>query len=139
MKNLLVLALLFTSVFAIAQSDTKGIEITVTVDNVKNNTGKVIFALHSESTFMKTDPVQAAESTIKDNKVIVTFKNVPQGEYAILCVHDENNNNRMDFEDNGMPKEDYGSSNNPLSYGPPEFNTSKFTVKDKNLQLSIKF
>jgi len=140
MKNLLLIAVLFSSLFATAQTtstENEGVTITITVDKVRTNKGKVLFALHTEETFMKTKPIQATGSTIEGNKVKVTFTKVPKGEYAITCVHDENDNGRMDFEENGMPMEDYGMSNNPMSYGPPEFGPSKFTVADKNLAMKI--
>lgn len=141
MKNLLIIAVVFTSLFATAQTSKatseKGITITVTVDNLKNNSGKVLFGLYTEDTFMKTKPIQATGSTIEGNKVKITFTNVPKGIYAITCVHDENDNGQMDFEDTGMPKEDYGTSNNPMAYGPPEFGPSMFIVKDTDLKFNI--
>jgi uncharacterized protein (DUF2141 family) len=141
MKNLLIIAVVFTSLLATAQtSDTTSketITITVTVDNLNNNTGKVLFGLYTEEGFSKEQPFQSAKIVIKGKKVKVTFTNVPKGEYAIKCVHDENDNGQMDFETSGMPKERYGTSNNQLSYGPPEFEPSKFTVKDTDLTLDI--
>lgn len=139
MKNLLLIAVFVTGLFtATAQTASEeGVSITVSIDRVKNNVGKVIFALHTEKTFMKTKPVQTAESKIEGNKVTVTFTNVPKGTYAITCVHDENSNGKMDFEDTGMPKEDYGISNNPMSYGPPQFDPAKFNVSDEDLSLKI--
>lgn len=115
-----------------------GTSITVTISNAKNNKGTMLLGLHSSETFMKGKGIQNISSEIKDNEVQVTFKNVPKGEYAILVLHDENNNNRMDFESTGMPKEDYGMSNNPMSYGPPQFYDAKFNVVDKNLELEIR-
>ena len=44
---------------------------------------------------------------------------------------------RMDFEDNGMPKESYGMSNNPIGFGPPQFSTAKFELENKNLEMNI--
>ena len=76
---------------------------------------------------------------IEKNKVIITFKNVLPGEYAIMSVHDENDNKQMDFELNGMPKESYGVSNNPMSYGPPQFSEAKFTLNNENINMSIIF
>ncbi|MCH2196388.1 DUF2141 domain-containing protein [Kordia sp.] len=141
MKNLLLIAVFFAGLFTTtAQTTSKdGVTITVSIDEIKNNKGKVLFALHTESTFMKTDPFQTAESKVEGNTVTVTFKNVPKGTYAILCVHDENSNGQMDFEESGMPKEDYGISNNPMSYGPPQFDSAKFDVKDTDVNLKIVF
>ena len=116
----------------------EGQTVTVTVDNVKNNNGKVMAALHSKDTFMKGAGLQNLESIIKDGKISVTFKNVAAGNYAIMALHDENENKRMDF-DNGMPKESYGMSNNPISYGPPQFSDAEFKVTTENLDLNIRF
>ncbi|KAB8155219.1 DUF2141 domain-containing protein [Kordia sp. TARA_039_SRF] len=139
MKNVFLIAVFIAGLFTSNAQTTseEGVTITVTIDKVKSNKGKVLFALHTEDTFMKTKPVQSAAGEIEDNKVKVTFKNVPKGTYAITCVHDENDNGQMDFEDSGMPKEDYGISNNPMSYGPPQFDPAKFEVKDADVSLKI--
>ncbi len=139
MKTLaLSIALVLISTLGFSQ-ETKGQTITVTIDNVLNDNGKVIFSLHNKDTFMKSDALQKEESKIKDGKVSVTFKNVEPGEYAIMAVHDENENNKMDFQANGMPKESYGMSNNPMSYGPPQYNDAKFLLENKNLEIGIRF
>lgn len=112
--------------------------ITATVVNVVSSEGKVGFALYNKDTFMK-QPIQAKEAKIVDGKSTVVFENIPAGEYAILCYHDKNNNNRMDFQPNGMPLESYGASNNVMNFGPPRFDDAKFSVTDKKLSLEIKF
>ena len=88
---------------------------------------------------MKGSGLQSAERKIKNGKVAITFKNVEPGEYAIMVVHDENNNNSMDFDSNGMPAESYGMSNNPMSFGPPQFNDAKFEITDEDLDIAIRF
>lgn len=138
MKNLvLTLALAFTSLFSFAQDE--GITITVTVDNVTSDKGKVLMSLHTSETFMKGKGIKDAETSIEDGKVTITFENVLPGEYAILALHDENDNKRMDFEDNGMPKESFGMSNNVMAMGPPQYDDAKFTVANKDLYLNIRF
>lgn len=140
MRTLALIITFFLSTFmSQAQTESTGQTITVTINNIKNNTGKVIMSLHSVDTFMKTNGLQSAESIIEKNKVIITFKNVLPGEYAIMSVHDENDNKQMDFELNGMPKESYGVSNNPMSYGPPQFSEAKFTLNNENINMIIIF
>jgi uncharacterized protein (DUF2141 family) len=56
-----------------------------------------------------------------------------------MAIHDENENNAMDFDPSGMPIESYGMSNNPLSYGPPNFTEAKFELKEEDLELAIRF
>ncbi|WP_439127403.1 DUF2141 domain-containing protein [Polaribacter sp.] len=112
--------------------------ITVTVVNATSDTGKIGFALYTKDNFMRK-PIQGKEGKIKNGKSTVVFENVPSGEYAITCYHDKNNNDRMDFSKNRMPLEDYGASNNVMAFAPPTFENAKFLLKDKNLELDIKF
>lgn len=134
----LIITFILSTTLSLAQ-ETKGQDITVTVENISNSRGHVVIALHSADTFMKTDGLQKAELKIKDGKVVATFKNVVPGNYALLALHDENDNKRMDFEPNGMPMESFGLSNNPMLMGPPRFSDGQFEVINANLELTIKF
>lgn len=139
MKTLaLIVALLISNFFTHAQDDNNGITITVTVPNVTESQGVVLFALFNEATFMKAEPIQSMKSEIKNGTAKIIFTNVPVGEYGITCLHDINNNGHMDFESNGMPKENYGVSNNNMSYGPPMWSDAKFEVTSENLTLEIR-
>tara|TARA_R110002050_G_scaffold100580_1_gene208144 strand:- start:91478 stop:91897 length:420 start_codon:yes stop_codon:yes gene_type:complete len=139
MKNLaLIIALVCTTIFATAQ-EKKGKNITVTIDNVINNEGKVLVSLHTADTFMKGAGIQNLESTITDGKVTFTFENVADGAYAIMAMHDVNDNKQMDFETNGIPKENYGMSGNEMSFGPPTFADAKFTLTEEDLYFNIRF
>ncbi|WP_299334089.1 DUF2141 domain-containing protein [uncultured Psychroserpens sp.] len=138
MKTLfLTIALTLVSTLGFAQ-DNKGQTITVTVENFLSNDGKAVISLHTSDTFMKGAGVQNLEGKIIDGKATFTFENVASGDYAIMVLHDKNENNRMDFEENGMPKESYGTSNNVRSFGPPVYSDSKFEVKDEDLKLTIR-
>ncbi|WP_282079459.1 DUF2141 domain-containing protein [Aquimarina algiphila] len=139
MKTLaLIVALLISNFFTNAQENINGITITVTVPNVTSSEGEVLFGLYDENTFMKAAPIKGEESIITDGVAKITFTDVPAGVYAISCFHDINGNNRMDFEPNGMPKENYGVSNNSMSYGPPMWGEAKFEVTSENLELEIR-
>mgnify|MGYP000011724866 CR=1 FL=1 len=135
----LILAILTTAMLFISNQITaQNKTITATVVNVTSDSGKVGFALYNKDNFMMK-PIQGKEGKIKDEKTTVVFENVPQGVYAITCYHDKNNNGKMDFSSNRMPLEDYGASNNNMSFGPPQFEDAKFTVLDKNVSLEIRF
>jgi len=133
----LAIALVFTTLLSFSQDS--GATITVTIDNVKNNNGKVSFVLHTKGTFMKGNGIMSTETDITEGKATITFENIQPGEYAILALHDENENNRMDFRENGMPLESYGMSNNVMSFGPPQYDDAKFIVEEKDLDLNIRF
>jgi uncharacterized protein (DUF2141 family) len=84
-------------------------------------------------------PLQAKNAKIEDGKSTVVFEDVEAGDYAVICFHDKNDNDKMDFQENGMPMEDYGASNNVMSFGPPTYSNAKFTVSDNDVTLEIKF
>ena len=112
--------------------------ITAKVINATSDGGTVEFALYNKTNF-RMKPLQGAKSKIVNGKSVVVFENIEAGEYAIICYYDKNNNDKMDFEANGMPLEDYGASNNIMNFGPPKFEDAKFSIIDKNVSLEIKF
>ncbi|MGB0895782.1 MAG: DUF2141 domain-containing protein [Flavobacteriaceae bacterium] len=141
MKTIILTIILAICNFISQAQEQNGIDITVTISNVKNNNGFVLLGLHNQDTFMNanTRALDHKKASIRNGKIEVVFTNVSPGEYAILAIHDENDNYQMDFEPNGMPKESYGASNNEMSFGPPMFSDAKFTVTDEDLNLSIRF
>ena len=132
--SIITAAILFVNQNIKAQTKT----ISAIVVNATSDQGKVGFALYNKTTFMKK-PLQSKEAKIENGKSTVTFDNLEPGEYAIVFYHDKNNNDKMDFEPSGMPKEDYGASNNVMNFGPPTYYDSKFTLTDKDITLEIKF
>lgn len=134
-----ILATVLTAVMMFSASITSTEKnVTATVVNVSTDSGKVSFALYDKEGFMK-QPLQSKNGKIVDGKSTVIFENLAPGEYAIICFHDKNDNDTMDFQSNGMPMEDYGATNNIMNFGPPRYDDAKFTVSDKDLTLEIKF
>lgn len=138
-----IISILFLSIaiFAKAQSTSSSeptYSIIVTVENARSDEGKMMFSLNTESQFMRSKPFKSDSVLIKGGVATVTFNNIPAGDYAILVLHDKNDNGIMDYESNGMPKEAYGMSNNPMSYGPPVFEEARITVtENSNLKIVI--
>lgn len=134
-----ILATILAATFMLTASFTNNKKkIIASVVNVSSDNGKVSFALYKKETFMKT-PIQAKNGKIVDGVSTVTFEDLEPGDYAIICFHDKNDNDKMDFQESGMPMEDYGASNNVLTMGPPQYEDAKFTVSDKDLKIEIKF
>ncbi len=115
-------------------------QINVLVNKMGSNKGKVYFTLYdSEKSFLERAYVQGKQASIENGVAKVVFNNLSPKTYAIICFHDENDNKKMDFQENGMPIEDYGASNNVMNYGPPTFDDSKFELTNKDLTFEIKF
>jgi|SRR6056297_474666 len=133
----LILAVVLSTLTGSAQ-DSEGVTVTVTIENVLSDEGKVMGALHTEETFMKGPGVVNQVVDASKGELTLRFENVKKGSFALLFLHDQNENNRMDFEANGMPKESYATSGE-TTYGPPSFSNSKFEVAEEDLAFRIRF
>ncbi|HSD09060.1 DUF2141 domain-containing protein [Flavobacterium sp.] len=126
--------LLFMGSLGFAQNS----NLTVNVTSLKNNTGKLIAELYnSESKYLKT-AYKISSSDIKANAALVTFTEIPKGEYTVLVYHDANNNGKLDKYLIGMPKESVAVSNNAKGFlGPPKYEEAKFIVNSDS-KINIK-
>ncbi|PQJ76164.1 hypothetical protein BTO13_06485 [Polaribacter gangjinensis] len=115
--------------------------LTVEVFGLKKNTGKVFLAVFdNEGTFLKTDKeVKGMSVIIVNNKAIAQFKGLKKGDYALSLFHDKNNNNKLDTNFIGIPKEPYAFSNNATGFmGPPSFKDSKISLNaDKTIAIKL--
>ena len=136
MKTLFTICLLALSFGTFSQ---EGVNLEVTITNATNDEGTVEFGLYSQENFMTAPPLKSASSTIKDGKATAVFENIKPGIYAVISFHDANGNKKMDFETNGMPKESYGTSNNIMSMGPPNWADSKFEIGKESTSIEIRF
>lgn len=115
------------------------VSVETTVNQLNSDKGTIYFALFdSENNFENRKFLQVKKAKASSEGVLVTFTDVEKGVYAITCFHDENDNGAMDFDLNGMPLENYGSTNNVMNFGPPRFDDAKFVVSDKDLTFEIK-
>lgn len=112
--------------------------IKVTVNNIDSNDGKIFLALYDNEADFLDKAFKGTKSAISNKQCIVTFENIPEGIYAVSIFHDENDNGKMDTNFVGIPREDYGCSNNASGFmGPPKWSDAKFELKD-NKSITIK-
>ncbi|NTW54448.1 MAG: DUF2141 domain-containing protein [Chlorobaculum sp.] len=138
-QTFLLLLLIAASSIARAESVSSG-RIEVLVDGVRSVDGVVGVALFNAKRGFPDNRAMAIQgrSVPAGKPCKVIFENVPWGAYAISVLHDENGNGRMDKGFLGMPKEGFGTSNNPeIKMGPPSFAESRFELKSTGLMLNI--
>jgi len=132
-----LLAIVFLQSFCFGQEST-GRDIRVVIKNLDNNDGKVFISLYDKEKAFLEHPIATDKLMITNQECQYTFKNVPSGIYAVSFFHDENDNDKMDSNFLGVPKEDYGCSNNARGVmGPPKWEDAKFEVKNKNILQTI--
>ena len=140
MLNLsIALCLLMPSAFAAS--------VTVEVRNIETS-GEMHLAVYNDADVFENDNGEkgGAAKGIIDGVIeevatgTATYQfELPAGTYAIGIFVDANYNNEMDRNFLGMPKEQYGFSNDAKgSFGPPSFDDASFTVSgDMRLQINL--
>jgi uncharacterized protein (DUF2141 family) len=139
MKTLALLLGIFMSTVTTNLLAQEGVTVRVTIENVLNDSGTILGALHSPDTFMRGNGLHNATVAAQVGEVTLTFTNVAPGTYAGMFMHDKNDNQQMDREANGMPMEDWGTTGEMNPYGPPTFEGAKFEVGDKDMDVIIRF
>lgn len=137
-KLLLITAFIFSAIFSTnAQEET--FTITVNISGLNSNDGKVLIALYNKKEEFLKKRFKSGMSKIIAKNTTFVFNKIPKGEYAVSIFHDENDNNKMDTNFLGIPKEDYACSNNAKGFmGPPKYDDAKFQLNEnKTIEIKI--
>jgi len=111
----------------------------VEVTSLKADKGYVFFGLYDKEKGFLDSKSQIATAKVKatGQKVDYTFKNLPDGDYAIAVYQDVNSNGKCDKNIIGYPTEGFGFSQN---YRPklsaPNFDEVKMTI-NRSSKISI--
>ena len=113
-------------------------ELTVALHDARSQEGRFQIALVDAGGYAgSAAPVAARELAPAGAVTPVVFDDVPAGRYALMVIHDENGNGKLDTNLVGMPVEGYGFSNNPRVLRKPTFDEAAFDVGDDALALDI--
>jgi len=115
---------------------------TISISNIKAKRGNLMIGWYnSEASYNeRNNPIFKKLVTVNQQKeVTVVFEKIPAGKYAISMFLDENGNKEMDTNFLGIPKEQYGFSNNVLpATRAANFDEASFDVKDNPSTISIR-
>lgn len=142
----MTIKLLFVSLLMLLSNLTFGQTalIRVEISNLKNNRGICRFCLFTQEQAadfptLTDKATRCTSAPITTGKSTFVFDNVPSGVYAIATFHDANNNNKMDTNFVGIPKEAYAVSNNARGglASPPRFESARFTHHQSQTVVAI--
>ena len=127
---MLILPLLLAAPLAVQSAGTGDIAVTLT--GIRNSRGVVHLCLtsHREQFLKCKDDKQALAMTVPAAKAQrLSFLHVKPGTYALLVIHDENGNGKLDMM-MGIPREGFGFSSNPkIRMRAPRFDEVRFAVQ----------
>ena len=120
-------------------------ELAVTITGIKKPNGTIVVTLKNSEAAWNSDADSVAVQLIPAQKgvqaqgqITLNFGDLPAGSYAVMVLHDENDNRRMDTGLMGIPSEGYGFSNNPRVMRKPYFSETKFDVGATNSNITIR-
>ena len=143
LKLILPLSLAFLLLMSPAFAGT----VTVEVHNIETK-GEMHLAIYEDADVFEKDNgekggaakgiIEGVIEEVSTGTATYTFE-LPSGTYAIGIFIDANYNNKMDRNVFGVPKEQYGFSNDAKgSFGKPSFKDASFTVSgDMTLELNL--
>jgi uncharacterized protein (DUF2141 family) len=116
--------------------------IHVTILNIRNPLGSVDCALFDSPSGFPADTLRSAlrlsAMKVPDRRAHCDFTELPPGRYALVVLHDENMNGRIDYNWLGMPREGYGFSNDVHGkLGAPSFERAAFVYDGKAMDLTV--
>lgn len=105
--------------------------LNIEVKGLRNQQGRVSLLLFNRKDGFPGDDKKALAAQMVDIKgdgANVTFDKLPRGEYAVVLLHDENSNGKMDTSF-GFPLEGFGASNDPrVTMRAPTFAQARFLL-----------
>ena len=131
-RNLSVLILVLIAQLGLAQYT-----LSIQVDEVKNAEGHILAAVYtSKEAFLKFESVyKTCGAKSKAGTTLLTIKDLPKGIYAVAIFHDENDNNELDTNMLGIPKEPIAFSKGKMKlFGPPNFEDCAF-ILEENMEI----
>jgi uncharacterized protein (DUF2141 family) len=137
-KILLTIVILFTTILS-ASAQEEMFNLTISIAGLNSDKGSLLVGVYSTKEDFLKKPFKSDIIKIINKKSFVIFKDIPKGAYAVSFVHDENDNKKMDTNFIGIPKEDFGCSNNATGFmGPPKYEDAKFQLtKNKTINIKI--
>jgi uncharacterized protein (DUF2141 family) len=137
---LLLFFIIFNPTYLFSSSSITG-EIIIEIEGLRNSKGTVKIGVYDKKERFPKDGGSLLNLTgnIVNGKCIIEVKNLAKGDYSFALLHDENNNDEMDYNWIGIPKEGFGFSRNPSTgLTAPSFNETKVTFDGSKKHISIK-
>lgn len=111
--------------------------VSLKITNIEPCKGKIFISIYDNAaSFKKKEPLKTI-SVQADEKEISINEKLPKGEYVFFAYHDSNENEKLDRNFLGMPKEPVGYSNHKGGK-PGGFNKLKIEIKeDSDIEIKL--
>jgi len=132
--NLLSKSLAGAALITATSLSANAASLTIVAENVEKAKGNVIVAVYKGDKFLSKAPEDRAYdgwAPAEKGPVKITIDNIEPGEYGFVIFHDANENQDLDTNFIGLPKEGIAFSNGAkINMGPPKIEDAAFKVDE---------
>ena len=116
-------------------------DLVVDIEDIHAQGGRItVFLFDSEAAWKGTRDALGLRRVHPDGttRQQVRFDGLRAGRYGVIVLHDRDGNGKFDVGLFGIPKDDYGFSNNPVVFRKPTFEQVGFTVPAAGQRISVR-
>ena len=129
----------------LASVQVKPVKLSMTFKGLRNTKGKILVGLfNSEKGFPKeADAALKRISVTLEERVVprIEISRLSPGSYAVSALHDENDNQKLDTNWIGIPREGVAASRDAKgSFGPPKYRDAVLEIShDQEIELTFDY
>ncbi len=140
-SSFLFFTLVSMAVASGANANPNSSTLTVEIDGLKSRQGQICLSVFASSQGFPSSSSNAVQNQcvpVTKKSLLVTFRNLKPGSYAVSALHDTKGDQKIHRNILGIPTEGFGFSSNPtILTGPPKFGDSAFLVVGPNTNIQI--
>ncbi len=116
-------------------------ELVVDIENITTQRGRLAVFLYDSAAGWDAQNTPLARQRVEpdgSDRLRVRFDDLAPGRYAVMVLHDTDGNGKFDVGLLGIPKDDYGFSNNPIVFRKPDFPKVAFDVPATGARIAVR-
>ncbi|MDH7454467.1 DUF2141 domain-containing protein [Luteimonas composti] len=117
------------------------VELVVDIERVGAQTGRLtVFVYDSEEAWNSQRDALRMQRAYPDgsDRLQVRFDGLKAGRYGVMVLHDKDGNRKFDIGPLGIPRDDYGFSNNPVLFARPGFDRIAFALPAQGGRITVR-
>jgi len=139
-----VVVFLMASAAMLRAQGRSALKLTLVAEGVRNSRGVIgvlIFRSSRGWPEVFEAALRAKATPAQSGSTTLTFEDLGPGAYAVVLLHDENENKKLDKNFFGVPREGWGMSNNPKAHAAaPSFGRARFILeRDTLLRIRLNY
>ena len=108
-----------------------GATLTVHVSDIRKDEGMLRVAVCDRDHFTEAECAYKGAAAPENGAATITIRDIPPGVYAVQAYADTNNNDTLDTNWIGWPKEGMGFSNDAqMHHGPPDYDAAAIKLSE---------